>query len=224
MRKLSAQRGLTLPEMLVALLVFAMIAGAGVYALRLAVEGREQLEQADDDLREWQLARLTIRQDLAQLVPRSVRDEFGNAQAGPFIGGIGFAARAPVAGETPLAGFVRRGWVNPENAAPRSTLQYVEYILKDDDIVRRTRPYLDDARGQPETDRVLFSDVRNAQLTFLAGETPQGLQWADAWPAPGGRGFAPRALRLVFETDRLGEIEQLFWVGSLSETASGRPS
>lgn len=224
MGKKALQRGVTLPELLVALFIFAMISGAGVYALRLAVDGREQLERADSELREWQIARMIIRQDLAQLAERTVRDEFGQPQAGPFIGGIGFAGRLPVENETPLAGFVRRGWVNPGNAAPRSSLQYVEYVLKGDDIVRRTRPYLDDARGQPETDRVLFSGVSNVEFSFLAGETSEGLQWADAWPGPGARGFAPRAVRLVFATDRLGEVEQLFWIGDLSETARETPS
>lgn len=211
------QRGVTLPELLVALFIFALIASAGVYALRLAVDGREQLEKADEALRAWQLARLTVRQDLAQLKERVVRDEFGQPQAGAFIGGLGFSGRTPVAGETPLAGFVRGGWINPGDALPRSDLQYVEYILKGGDIVRRTRPYLDDARDQPETDRVLFAGVSNARLSFLTGETAEGLQWSDTWPAPGG-GFAPHAVRLVFTTGRLDEVEQLFWVGRLNET------
>ena len=217
MRDVSKQRGVTLPELLIALFVFAMISGGGVYALRLAVDGREQLERFDDNLRAWQLARLMIRQDMAQLAPRVVRDEFGQLQPGVFVGGIGFVGRTPVAGETPLAGFVRRGWANPDAAMPRSNLQYVEYVLKDGDVVRRTRPYLDDARNQPKTDRVLFSNVRNVQLTFLAGETSRGLQWAEAWPGPGGG--TPRAVRFVFETDRYGEIEQLFWIGDLYQPA-----
>lgn len=217
MRDVSKQRGVTLPELLIALFVFAMISGGGVYALRLAVDGREQLERFDDNLRAWQLARLMIRQDMAQLAPRVVRDEYGQLQSGVFVGGIGFVGRTPVAGETPLAGFVRRGWANPDAAMPRSSLQYVEYVLKGGDVVRRTRPYLDDARNQPKTDRVLFSDVRNVQLTFLAGETSRGLQWADAWPGPDGG--APRAVRFVFETDRYGEIEQLFWIGDLYQPA-----
>ena len=41
------QRGVTLPELLVALFVFALISSVGVYALRLAVEGREQLTEND---------------------------------------------------------------------------------------------------------------------------------------------------------------------------------
>ncbi len=207
------QRGLTLPELLVALFVFALISSVGVYVLRLAVEGREQLVETDTSLREWQLARIIIRQDLIQIVDRTVRDEFGDPHPGAIIGGLGFSGRTPVAGETPLVGFVRGGWANYDAATPRSTLQYVEYILKDDDIVRRTRAYLDDTRELPERDRALFQGVENVTLDFLLGETSRGLDWSEDWPA--GAGAAPRALRLRFQTEKFGEIEQLFWIGAV---------
>ena len=214
------QQGVTLPELLVALAVFAFIASVGVYALRLAVDGRDQLLRADEDLREWQLARIIIRQDLAQLTPRTVRDEFGAAAAGPFIAGLGFSGRTPVAGETPLAAFVRGGWLNFDAETPRSTLQYVEYVLKDGDILRRTRPYLDDARNQPEAARVLFEDVENVELFLLLGESSRGLEWTPDWPGPGGASAGPRALRLTFSSERFGDVEQLFWVGELGGGAS----
>ncbi len=206
------QRGLTLPELLVALFVFALISSVGVYVLRLAVDGREQLMETDASLREWQLARIIIRQDLMQIVGRTVRDEFGDPQPGPVIGGLGFSGRTPETGETPLVGFVRGGWANYDAATPRSTLQYVEYILKDDDIVRRTRPYLDDAREQPERNRALFESVENVTFDFLLGETSRGLEWSEDWPA--GATPTPSAVRLRFQTEKFGEIEQLFWIGA----------
>lgn len=216
----ASQRGLTLPELLIALLIFAMISSVGVYTLRLAVDGGEQLERADDLLREWQLARLTIRQDMAQLAPRIVRDEYGRKQTGAFVGGMAFSGRTPVEGEEPLAGFVRRGWSNPENASPRSELQYVEYILKGNAIIRRTRPYLDDARNQPSNDRILFDNVYNVQLTFLSGETSRGLEWSEFWPLSSDGDFAPRAMRLTFESARLGDVEQLFWIGGFYDPSA----
>ena len=210
------QHGVTLPEMLIALLVFAMISSVGVYALRLTIDGHAQLTKTDQRLREWQLSRLIIRQDLAQIRLRTVRDEFGSAQRGPFIGGFGFSGRTPVSDEKPLVGFVRAGWSNYDNALPRSTLQKVEYLLVGDDIVRRTQPYLDDARNQRTIDRVLFKDVENVSLTFLHGETSRGLSWVEDWPVSGAGSASPQALRLLFSSARYGEIEQLFWVGDLS--------
>ncbi|MCB2098657.1 MAG: type II secretion system minor pseudopilin GspJ [Parvularculaceae bacterium] len=209
-----SQRGLTLPELLIALLVFAMISGAAVYALRLSVEGREQLEEADNDIRAMQMTRLILKQDLAGVVNRTVRDEFGNRYPGPFLGGDGLSFRPHVDGERLLMAFVRRGWQNPDDRAPRSTLQAVEYLIVGDDLVRRARPYLDDARGQPRIDRVLIEDVGDLKIGFFTGqETSAGLVYSDIWPAPQGQGEAPEAIRLEFSTPRFGEVEQIFWLG-----------
>lgn len=210
----TSQRGLTLPELLIALLVFAMISGAAVYALRLSVEGREQLESADSDIRDMQIMRQIVKQDLASIVPRTVRDEFGNPYPAPFLGGSGLSFRPPVEGERSLLIFVRRGWENPDGRAPRSTLQAVEYLVVGDDLVRRIRPYLDDARGQPRTDRVLIADVADVGIGFYIGaEASAGLVFADLWPAQAGQSTAPEAIRLTLTTKRFGRVEQLFRIG-----------
>lgn len=211
----AGQRGLTLPELLIALLIFAMISGAAVYALRLSVEGREQLETADRDIREMQIARRIIKEDLALTTDRIVRDEFGNPLPASFIGGSGLAFRKLVEGEQSLVIFVRRGWINPDDRAPRSTLQAVEYLVKDGNLVRRVRPYLDDARDQPRFDRVLIGGVSNVSIVFATGnETSSGAEFIDLWPTPRSDGaITPPAIRLMLTTKRFGEIEQLFWLG-----------
>lgn len=213
----SAQRGVTLPELLISLLIFAMISGVAVYALRLTVEGRDQLGLADASIRDMQIARMVIKEDLLQAVPRITRDEFGNANPGAFLGGKGLAFRQPRDGETTLMAFVRAGWENPDNLAPRSTLQAVEYVLVGENLVRRTRPYLDDARGQPRTDRTLISGVAAAEVGFLTGQTSAGLQWAELWPAPQAGAPIPAGVRLTLTTKRFGRFDQLFYVGEVGK-------
>ncbi|MEO1251891.1 MAG: type II secretion system minor pseudopilin GspJ [Pseudomonadota bacterium] len=221
MSRRCGQRGVTLPELLIALLVFAFIAGVGVAALRLAIDGREQLIESDDRLREWQLARLIIRSDLAQIAHRTVRDEFGDRNPASVIGGVGFSDRPAEADEAPLMGFVRGGWSNFDGATPRSTLQYVEYVFKDGALVRRTRSYLDDARNQPNRERILFADVEDAEISFLVGETSRGLDWAPDWPVTGaGPAAPPVAIQMSFRHARLGDVEQLFWIGELFQGAT----
>lgn len=211
-----AQAGVTLPELLISLLIFTMISAVAVYALRLTVEGRDQLGLADAAIRDMQIARLVIKEDLLQTVPRVTRDEFGNAAPGAFLGGKGLAYRVPKDGETTLLAFVRAGWENPDALAPRSTLQAVEYVLAGDKLVRRTRPYLDDARGQPRTDRVLIAGVSAAEVGFFAGESSAGLQWADLWPSPQAGVAIPAGVRLTLTTKNLGQFEQLFFVGEVA--------
>jgi general secretion pathway protein J len=211
----SSQRGLTLPELLIALLIFAMISGAAVHALRLSVEGREQLEIADGQIREVQIMRQIVKQDLANVVGRIVRDDFGNPYPAAFLGGKGISFRAPVDGERTLLVFVRRGWTNPDDRAPRSTLQAVEYLIKGDNLVRRVRPYLDDARGQKRNDRILLMKVTDAGIGFFSGaETTSGPEFVDLWPAPSAEAAIPQAIRLTLTTERFGAVEQLFWLGS----------
>lgn len=207
-----AQHGLTLVELLVAMLVFAFVASVSVYALRLSVEARDQLATADRRIAEIEIARIMLKEDLAQIVDRPVRDEFGDQASAAFRGGTEMRLRNPVPGETPMIGLVRGGWSNPGAEAPRSSLQYVEYLEKDGALVRRIRPYLDDARGQPHFDRVLISDARDIEARFLAGETRGELDWAASWPLP-GRAGAPRAVSLAFESARFGRLEEYLWIG-----------
>ncbi|MEX0645899.1 MAG: type II secretion system minor pseudopilin GspJ [Parvularculaceae bacterium] len=208
------ERGFTLPELLVALFIFSLIATASVYALRLGVEARDQLADADRRHAEIELARALIRDDMAQLVQRSVRDEFGAPMGPPFEGGSALRRRLAVDGERLLLSFVRGGWANPEHQAPRSDLQYVEYIEKSGALLRRIRPYLDAARGQPAFDRVLFRDARDVEISFLVGEVRGELDWAAGWPLPGRAEF-PRAMTLAITTARYGALVQRFWIGEI---------
>lgn len=210
-----AQKGLTLVELLVALLVFSFVTSAGVYALRLGVDARDQLGAAEERLSEIEIARLMLKQDFAQLVERRVRDEFGDKAGASFRGGEQIRLRTPVDGETLLVGFVRGGWANPGHDAPRSNLQYVEYLEKDGALVRRIRPYLDDARGQPHYDRVLISDVDGIEMRFLFGVARGDLDWVEDWPTASGGSGPPQAVSLSFASERFGRLTLYAWIGTL---------
>jgi general secretion pathway protein J len=212
------QRGFTLPEFLVALLIFSLIASATVFALRLGVEARDQLDEAGRRLGDLHIARLIIKEDMAHLVARPVRDEFGSPAGPPFRGGIEAVERNARRDETRLLVFVRAGWANPGADSPRSTLQYVEYVAKGGALIRRTRPYLDDARNQQRFDSILLRDADDVELTFLAGEVRGALEWASAWPLAGRAAAAPRAISVASTSARYGRIEQRFWIGALGDS------
>ncbi|HXI86455.1 MAG TPA: type II secretion system minor pseudopilin GspJ [Parvularculaceae bacterium] len=218
------EQGFTLVEVLVALFVFGLVAAGCVYSLRLAINTRDELGATDKRMAEFETARAIIRDDMLQLADRKVRDEFGSFAGPAFLGGqeLELTRRAPE-GEKLLLAFVRRGWVNPEARAPRSTLQYIEYILKDGAFIRRTRPYLDDARGEPRVERILFRNVQSADISFLAGEAGGALDWTPGWPERGAQVF-PRAISVVTNTPRYGRIEQRFWIGVLGGAPQGNPS
>ena len=214
-RRRSRQHGLTMIEVMMALLVFSIVAAASVYTLRLGVDARDQLTQADDTLKDIQLARILIKEDLAQAVVRTTRDEFGVASPSPFQGGRNVVRTRIEDDERILVSFTRAGWINPRAAAPRSALQYVEYVLVGDEVIRRARIYLDDAGDSARQERVLFRGVEDAQVEFLSGEFRGELEWATEWPLPGAARAIPRAVAVTVNAEGLGELRQFFWIGEV---------
>lgn len=218
MTQCNAQRGLTIPEVLIALLIFSVIAAANVYALRLAVDSRDQLTAVDAELKKLQLSRALIREDLAQVVNRPVRDEFGARAPAPFRGGqITFSSRQEN-DEKVLFAFVRGAVINPNAQDPRSAQQFVEYYFKGGEVRRRSRFFLDETTSMEQTERVLFDDVVDARAEFSNGEIRGELQWIDAWPVGGGAAAPPFAVALVIEREGLPELRQQFWIGDLAVT------
>jgi len=209
------QTGFTLPEVLIALLVFSMISAACVYSLRLGVDSRDQLAETDEIVKELQLARLLVKEDFAQVTTRSVRDEFGNLSPAAFYGGQSPLFRRTANDETILVAFVRDGWVNPIARAPRSSLQYVEYILRSDELVRRGRVFLDGARQSEFIEKVLIDDLSQVEIEFLVNGNQRELQWADIWPVGGAQTLPPKAVAIT-TTSQTGEtLRQLFWIGEV---------
>lgn len=215
------RRGMTLVEILVALIVFSLVAAAAAASLRLAADARDQLVAADRRIATFQTSRIIIKEDLASAVPRRTRDEFGDVFGPAFLGGSETRIRPPVAGETLLLAFVRSGWVNPEMAAPRSSLQFVEYVVRGKQMIRKSRPYLDDARGQARMERVLFEDVEGVEIEFLPrnGAASVAGAWSSGWPMERNSDRPPRAVAVSFSTPRTGALRQIFWIGDLG----GRP-
>jgi len=184
-------KGFTLVEMLVALLVFSLLSAAGVAVLGFAADNRAVVRERMDEIAALQSARALIKTDLEQVADRRTRADGGSP--GRVLSG-GESAAAPV-----LA-FTRRGWDNPD-AAPRASLQYVEYRLAEDRLERRARPALDGATlGEPQ---VLLRGVRSLEVAFYARGA-----WAPAW-APSADRPLPQAIRLRMELEDFGEVTQL---------------
>ena len=220
MRRLS-QRGFTIPEVMVALLVFAAISAGGVFTLRLSLDARDQFEAADLQLTRLEMARAIIREDFSQVALRRVREEFGADRGPAFEGGDRIVQGFGDDDEEVLLAFVRRGWKNPESRSPRSSLQFVEYVLSGDKLIRRTRPFLDDARDLETHERVLFEGLQSASFGFLAGEAAGRNNWSPNWPVAGDTDSAPKAIELITQSDRYGSLRQLFWLGELGAASDG---
>lgn len=186
--------GFTLVEVMVALLIFGMIAAAGVALLSFSVRAQGATGAALDDVGAVNRLAAILTADLAQAQDRPARD----------AGGTLLPALAGGAGTSPLLRLVRGGWSNVD-AAPRGTLQKVEYRLTTDGLERLGYPALDGAAPLPPA--LLLDRVTSARLRFrFAGA------WSDRWE---GNALAalPDAVELLVARADGRSYRMLFLVG-----------
>lgn len=189
-------KGFTLVEMMVALLIFGLVSAAGVAVLSFSVDNQQVVRARSHRLGEIQRARSALKADLAQAATRRTRGPDGRPAPRNLTGGEQAAGG-------PLLQLVRRGWDNPD-AAPRASLQAVEYRLAEGRLERRTRRALDGAAWSPP--QVLLTGVREAGVAFRVGG-----QWVEALPN-GTHQALPQAVRLDLTLDDYGALSQLFVV------------
>ena len=195
--KRSAEHGFTLVELLVALFIFALLAGAGVAILAFSV--RAQAAASD---RLYEIAALgrvgaIVSADMAQVIPRSTRNREGDPL--PAFDGLA------VSNGEPFLSFVRTGWTNAEGAA-RASLQRVEYQFVDGRLERVPFAMLDGA--EPITRSVLLDDVDRLSVRYRIDN-----DWMETWQ-PTRAEALPRAMELTIRRRDGREYRQLFLVGT----------
>lgn len=192
-----SERGFTIVELMVSLLIFGMLAAAGVALLGFSVRAQQATAERLDENAALQRVRAILTADLAQAAPRITRNRDGDRVAA-FAGGTG------AEGEVALA-FVRRGWSNPDGA-PRAGLQKVEYRLVADRIERRAFPMLDGAEIGPPT--IVIGNVSGLRLRYRSGA-----DWLDRWDNTRPDAI-PQVVEAVIQVPRFGAVRQLFLTGA----------
>jgi general secretion pathway protein J len=194
---MTGRAGFTLVEVMVSLLIFAMLAGAGAAVLSGAIDNRFAIKAASDRVGDLQRMRGLLRADLGQATARRSRGPTGRPMPQPIIGAV-----AP---GDPILVLNRAGWSNPGEQA-RPSLQRVEYRLVEDRLERRASDHLDGARPGPP--QVLYRGVKDVTVSFLRdGEA------APAFISSLDRPL-PDAVSIGMTVDGYGRIEQSFIVGS----------
>jgi general secretion pathway protein J len=188
----SAEHGFTLLELMVALLIFGMLAVAGVGLLRFSVDAQAATKTRLDALASERRIEMLIASDAAQAVPRVTRNEAGD----------------PVqAFDGSPAGFelVRAG-VDPLEDQTRPALQKVAYRVEQGRLVRQTWPMLDGA--QPDTPATLLDRVAAVTLRYRSKEG-----WREVWD-PIRPDLLPRAIEMVVRPVQGPEMRYVFLVGA----------
>lgn len=190
--------GFTLLELLVALAIFSLLAVMSYNGLKVVLNQQAATELQAEALARLQKVYLLVQRDIEQVVPRPVRDEYGDEQPA-LIGGDALQ-------------LTRGGWRNPAGRL-RSSLQRVGYAYEDGELVRYSWAVLDRAQDSEPLRQPLIDGVEEMTIRYLGGNN----EWQEEWPNPLAFGEAavdnaalPRAVEVTLEHEEFGPLVWLF--------------
>ncbi|MEX0899967.1 MAG: type II secretion system minor pseudopilin GspJ [Gammaproteobacteria bacterium] len=197
-------RGFTLIELLVAMTVLAVMAALAYGGLNGLIR---QYQQTDDQVAQMvalQRTLVMLGNDLLQVQPRSVREEFHGDRAGALV--------ADEVADFPLA-FTRGGWSNPAQRR-RTSLQRVGWRLHENRIERAHWQLVDRAQGETPVITPLVDGVEALEWRFRARDG----QWLELWPPADDAQASPSSLPTAVEVTLVLENgEQVLRVFALNE-------
>lgn len=186
------ERGYTLVEVLVAVSVFALLAGSAYVALDGLSRSAEAHRDRAEAFGEIQQAVARLDGDLRQLVSRPVRGEGGRLQAA-------------LQGERNSLEATRAGWLNPSGQR-RSDLQRFAWQLNDGGLERFHWPVTDRTAAVQPASRFRLDGVSGFELRYLGRDG----RWLDNWPESTDRTASlPAAVEVLIETEGFGRLRRL---------------
>lgn len=188
---MKSARGFTLIEVLIAVTVFAVLAGAVYFSLNALSDAAFVQRQRSAELAELQRGLARLDADLRQLASRPVRGPDGEIK--PALSGSMSRIEA-----------TRAGWANPQQQR-RSELQRFGWSFTADGLIRSSWAVTDSTGAAPVMSEQVVADIGALEFAFLS---PVG-QWLDSWPEDANPGALPRAVRYRLDSARFGSIERI---------------
>ena len=220
-------RGFTLLELLVALFITAILFAMGYGSLSQALTSRKEVEEQSARLTAVQQAMRVIEQDLELMQPRPARDPLGNGYEAALVvsqnaapgtsdtSGTSSTSGTSMSQSGPLLTFTRGGWANPAGL-PRSELQRVSYVLRDNQLIRQYLPVMDTTAATTVVERVLLDQVQAVSFQYM----DESFAWSSIWPTPGMQMSTPQemwrarpiAVKVVLSLKDQGELTRIIEV------------
>lgn len=170
------EAGFTLVEMLVAMLIFAMLAVAGVGLLRASVDTQAAIDSRLDGINAQERVAALFTADLGQAIAR------------PQVG-RGESRQLSFSGTPSSVSLIRGGWANPDGL-PRSSLQRVEWTGSQSTVSRIAHLFLDGSDpGQPA---IIQRDVETLTLRYRRADG----SWTESFSST-DREMLPAAVELT---------------------------
>ena len=185
-------RGFTLFEMVIAVSIFALMGVVAFGGLGQMTRTGQAVADANDRLADMQFAVAYFNRDWTQVSQRKIRNQYGDEENNIVI------SEAAIT-------FTRSGWSNLLGHK-RSTLQRVQYLQVDDQLVRRHWRSLDQGIGEKPLQTVLLGNVKAVEIEFVDALG----QPIRSWPLESGSSTgAPIVLMLRLDLPGIGEITRL---------------
>ncbi len=195
-------KGFSLIETMVAMLIFAMVSAAGVALLSSFQKSQNGLQAADDLTAELQMVHSLIRADMEAAVLRPARNVLGGQSPAVFEGG-----RA-LEGEQVLK-FVRGGHLGALVSEVAPAVQRVDYLFDEGRLIRRSYARPDATEETPVMEQVLLKNIEALRITFGVADT-----WTDEWgKRQGTETSLPEIISLEMDIAGKGTLRSVFVVG-----------
>ncbi len=204
--------GFTFIEVILAMLMSAFIAAMAYSGLSTAITASQHSETQSQQLADIQLTVAILERDIRQIVLRSIRDEYGEAQPALQAGSLGAT----------ILQLTRGGWHNPLQKA-RGEIQRVRYVLKERGTLWRDNWLVLDRVSEEEglQSVLLLKGVKSLRMEFLhaqniqASKSPLGGTWQQDWQAePGALERLPLAIRFTLDIENFGQVSRVVQIAS----------
>lgn len=177
-------KGFTIIEVLVTLIILSMIAIITSNILQSSLESEKISSQRLNSIKELNLASSILRRDIRQIANVSIKDFYGNKINGTFISELG---SENLMFTTKVKSFSNE--VSP--------LKRVQYVIENKNFIRK-QYYSSNPYNQDEfTKSIIINDIDNLKLSFLNEN-----KWHQSWPvSPITSKKIPTLIKIEFSLD-----------------------
>ncbi len=185
-------RGFTLLELLIAMVIFSFMSIMAYGALANIFNSNERIKTQEENLKALKRTMMVLERDMRQITLRPRR--LGYDQLTPaLVSGLNAGG---------LIEFTRAGNTNPLDLV-RSSLQRVQYDFQDGQILRMSWNLVDHIEAEPII-MPLLGDVDSFSLRFLSKKNV----WEENWDSDKTKSL-PVAIEITIEHKKWGKIVRL---------------
>ncbi len=194
------EHGLTLVELLVAILITALIALAAFQAIKTSGDAGEQVARVSSEMAAAQQAIQLLGDDFQHYVPRDILNEFG-VQEASIQGGYDAVK---------IVELTRNG-VYRSDRQYQSGLARVAYRLVDDELWRDQWWQIDRVDEEPKQSVKLLEDVSQFEILYFerqSGRVNEYERWGTETDEQGAF-LAPLAVEIRLTQATIGEVKRI---------------